>query len=52
MGLDDKRKRRIERMKDIKHADILEDLYLQYEDMEIALERYLEIFNLKIVLDN
>ena len=39
-------------MKEIKQADILEDLYLQYEDMEKAFERYLEIFNLKIVLDN
>ena len=52
IGLDDKRKLRIEKMDKIKHADILEDLYLQYEDMEKALERYLEIFNLKIVLDN
>ena len=34
---------------ELKNVDILEDLYLQYEDMEIALKRYLEIFNLKVV---
>ena len=33
----------------IKNIDILEDLYLQYEDMEIALQKYLELFNLEIV---
>ena len=36
----------VERM-ELKNVDILEDLYLQYEDMEKALERYLEMFNLK-----
>ena len=36
-------------MNKIEHTDILEDLYLQYEDMEVALKRYLEIFNLKVV---
>ena len=38
----------VERM-ELKNIDILEDLYLQYEDMQKALERYLEIFNLKVV---
>lgn len=37
---------------DIKNIDILEDLYLQYEDLGIALTRYLELFNLKIVSKN
>lgn len=36
-------------MKKLKSTDILEDLYLQYEDMEIALEKYLKLFNLKII---
>lgn len=33
----------------IRNIDILEDLYLQYEDMEIAIQKYLELFNLEIV---
>ena len=41
----------VEGMK-LKNVDILEDLYLQYEDMQKALERYLEIFNLKVVDNN
>ena len=37
---------------ELKNVDILEDLYLQYEDMQKALKRYLEIFNLKVVDNN
>lgn len=37
---------------ELKNIDILEDLYLQHEDMKKALERYLEIFNLKVVDNN
>lgn len=32
-----------------KHIDILEDLYLQYENMEVALEKYLKLFNYEII---
>lgn len=33
----------------MKHLDILEDLYLQYGDMEIAMKKYLKLFNLEII---
>ena len=39
----------------MEHLDILEDLYLQYENMEVAMEKYLKLFNLEItkkMLDN
>lgn len=36
-------------MEKVKHIDILEDLYLQYEDMELALEKYLELFGYEII---
>ena len=34
--------------KQVKHFDILEDLYLQYEDMEKALEKYCILFGYEI----
>lgn len=34
--------------KDIKHFNILEDLYLQYENMEIALKKYCELFGYEV----
>lgn len=36
-------------MSEIKNLDILEDLYLQYNDMEVAMEKWLNLYQLKIV---
>lgn len=36
-------------MSEIKNLDILEDLYLQYNDMEVAMEKWLGLYQLKIV---
>ena len=36
-------------MSKIKNLDILEDLYLQYNNMEVAMEKWLNLYQLKIV---
>lgn len=33
----------------ILYSDILEDLYLQYDNMDIALLKYLNLFNYEII---
>lgn len=35
-------------MGNVKHFDILEDLYLQYEDMQKAMEKYCTMFDYEI----